>query len=308
MILKLTIAVTSILIVSIIVVAVSNVLKYQSPRVAVGELRQTYNQKVLLTYYVHSAKNKTNKTVLLIPSLGRSASDFNELVTALVASGYRTIAIEPRGMLDKTGLDDESITLFDLADDVNTVVSADSKKEQATKAKLFIIGHAFGNRVARAYAERYSDKVQGVALIVAGGKVKTPPRIIKALTRSFWIFMPEWWRKNEIHLAFFATGNIIPDYWVYGWNIRTSRVQVSATKNLSVHEWWYAGKSVPLLVVQGQQDKIAPPEHTGDLLQKELGDRVRVKTIGNAGHAILPEAPEMVSKAVLDFLDDLSEK
>ena len=272
--------------------AVFNWMSAAPPRAAVGELRQIEMGKIRLSYYVHGG---SGMPVVLVPSLGRAASDFNELVEDLARAGHRTIAIEPRGMLDKTGLDDDKITLFDLAQDVAQIIA-----KEAEGKKIVMIGHAFGNRVARAYAMRDS-RVSHIILIAAGGKVDLAPRIRDALVHSFWFFMPDFWRREEIRLAFFAGDNKIPDYWIGGWNIGTSQVQGKAVKNTPSPQWW-AGGSAPMLVVQGMRDRIAPNEHTAVLLKEEFGARVRVAEIENAGHALLPEQRQQISAVIINFI------
>src|SRR5205814_6051072 len=64
--------------------------------------------------------------------------------------------------------------------------------------------------------------------------------------------------------------------------------------------WWNAGARTPLLIIQGLQDIVAPPEN-GHMMKKELGDRVELIDIDGAGHALLPERPEAIAKAVVTF-------
>lgn len=266
-------------------------------RPSVGQFKQIERSGVLVSYYQSGNAEAQLGQVVLVPSLGRPASDFNELAVALNGAGYGALAVEPRGMKDSTGLNDSQVSLFDLADDLRSVIEAEITQPSTP---LFLIGHAFGNRVARAYATRYGG-VEGVILVAAGGKMAVASKAGKALTYCFWVFMPTWWRLRNICYAFFA-GNEVPDHWIGGWNIRTSKVQIRATANLASDQWWHAGEA-PLLVVQGMVDRIAPPEHTAQLLKEAFPGRVEVVEIARAGHAILPEQPEQVKIAVLDFLE-----
>ena len=67
-----------------------------------------------------------------------------------------------------------------------------------------------------------------------------------------------------------------------------------------VEGWWNAGSAAPLLVIQGLQDTVAPPEN-GRMMKAELGDRVELLDIDGAGHALLPEQPEKIAAAVIAF-------
>ena len=64
--------------------------------------------------------------------------------------------------------------------------------------------------------------------------------------------------------------------------------------------WWTAGQA-PVLVIQGLRDRVAPPENGYDV-QTLAGPRATVLDLPNASHAILPEEPEAVERAVLEFL------
>ncbi len=282
-----------------------------TPRDTVGTRKFVDRDGVTLVYshLTSGLVASDGQGIVMVPSLGRSASDFNELALAMQAEGYDVVLVEPRGMRAKGGLDDKSITLFDLADDVAAIAADAGRAGDAGKSRHraghILIGHAFGNRVARAYATKYEAATQGVILLAAGGKVPLAKPIERALIRSFWTWMPDFWRRPFVRLAFFADGNKVPIYWMRGWNIATSQMQVRATFNVHSKQWWAGGKA-PLMVVQGMADTIAPPKHTADLLEAEFGERVHVVRIEQAGHAILPEQPEQVVMAVRDFVDRIA--
>jgi pimeloyl-ACP methyl ester carboxylesterase len=296
---KISVALAAALGVSLLIV---QALYNATPRDTSGEQRTVLRDGVPLVYSKLSAAGAGRGTdVVMVPSLGRSASDFNELAEAMQARGHDVVLVEPRGMRTRGGLGQEAIDLFDLADDVAAIVA------DANLNAHVIIGHAFGNRVSRAYATKHADSVLGTVLIAAGGKVAIEAKTREALLRSFWVWMPDAWRRPYIRHAFFAGDNALPDYWVRGWNIPTSRMQIRATGNTPSKTWWHGG-SAPLLVIQAMQDTIAPPEHTADLLEQEFGARVRVARIENSGHAILPEHPERVEAAIASFMEEVGRR
>lgn len=272
------------------------------PRDTVGEQRTVVRDGVSLVYSKLNASGvRRGAGLVMVPSLGRSASDFNELAEAMRVRGYDVLLVEPRGMRTSGGLGREDIDLFDLADDVAAIVA------DAELNAHVIVGHAFGNRVSRAYATKHSETVLGTVLVAAGGKVAIEAKTREALLRSFWVWMPDAWRKPYIRHAFFAGNKELPEYWVRGWNIPTSRMQIRATGNTPSETWWHGG-SAPLLVIQAMQDTIAPPEHTADLLEQEFGARVRVVRIENSGHAILPEHPKRVEMALASFVEEVERR
>ncbi|WOE75052.1 alpha/beta fold hydrolase [Alterisphingorhabdus coralli] len=237
--------------------------------------------------------------VVLLPSAGREASDFNELADQLNYKGYRTISIEPPG-IGNSDLPDEDMTLFDLADDVRAVLDA----ELASQDKAVILGHAFGNRVARATAAKHGERIDGVILLAAGGKQPIPPRADAALKGSFNPLRTSVKRLASIRYAFFAGANRVPEHWQRGWHIATARLQGRAVELTNTDDWWLAGDE-RILVVQGEADTIAPPEDAGQALVNDAKGRAEIVIVEKAGHALLPEQPDAVETAVLEFLAKL---
>lgn len=230
-------------------------------------------------------------TVVVLPSLGRSVEDFRDLGARLAANGYRVLMPEPRGIGKSVG-PTHKLTLHDLAGDVAAVIRA------AGKAPATVIGHAFGNRIARAAATNHPELVNRVVLIAAGGYKPIEPEIRQALMNCFNEELPRKDRLAAIKLAFFADGND-PALWESGWFRDVAAYQTEANTATPASEW-LAGGRAKILVLQGAEDTVAPPENSEHLL-KEYGDRVRVIEIQKAGHALLPEQPEAIAKAILDF-------
>ena len=279
-----------------VIVFVGGVYLWRSnvpPRPSVGVAMTLMSGDETRGYYVSGA----GPSIVLLASAGRAASDFNELVVTLNESGYRTIAIDPPGIGESTLMEKEGMTGHDLARGVHEIV----EKEVPTGEKITVLGHAFGNRIARTYAADYPDRVAATILAAAGGKVAIHPKAAEALRHSFFTFMPDWWRRTKVRYAFFSGDNPIPDYWMGGWCTGTAQLQGYTTRSTPSEDFW-GGGSAPMLVVQAMDDTIAPPEHTAFLLKEEFGDRVTVAEIENAGHALFPEQPEKIAAAMLAFL------
>jgi pimeloyl-ACP methyl ester carboxylesterase len=78
----------------------------------------------------------------------------------------------------------------------------------------------------------------------------------------------------------------------------------AATEATPKPEWWHAGRA-PVLDVQPANDVMTPPASRNRYRDEFGADRVTMTVIPNAGHALLPEQPEAVAKAVLGYLKTL---
>jgi pimeloyl-ACP methyl ester carboxylesterase len=235
------------------------------------------------------------ETVILIASLGRSVSDFNELVNALVFNGYRTVAIEARGIGGSNPIL-RNPTLHDFSNDVKLVVDSLGDINEST---VNVVGHAFGNRVARAFASDYPELVKRIILLAAGGLVEPDTEILKSLTICFLTWLPDFIREKHIRAAFFSSCSIIPSYWYSGWYFQTFLSQSKSTQNTDLEDWW-GGGTAPMLILQGEDDTAAPIENVYDL-KKKYPDRVSLVLVNAAGHAMLPEKPEIINKKIINF-------
>jgi pimeloyl-ACP methyl ester carboxylesterase len=247
---------------------------------------------ISVRYYEQGAGD----TVVLIPSLGRCASDFNELAGALAGSGYRTVSVELRGTGGTTGSSlFARLTQHDYARDVASVI-----RNLTGGGKAHVVGHAFGNRVARTLATDHPGLVRSLVLVAAGDRVDIPTDVRRAVLGCFLNFLPDCVREKSVRTAFFAQGSDIPVHWLHGWYFRAAWPQSRAAQ-ATPEEEWRAGGQAPILVLQAENDVIAPPELSA-ALKRELGGRVTVVSIPRAGHAMLPEQPGLIRDAVISFL------
>jgi pimeloyl-ACP methyl ester carboxylesterase len=231
--------------------------------------------------------------VVLLPNAGCSSGYFDDLSHELAARGFETIAINMRGVGESRGSLD-GITTHDLAADVAGVLKA------LDRGPAHLVGHAFGNRVARCLAADRPSLVRSVTLLAAGGliapsyplgtdflkatAVKMNGSDCVTVLGARWLSPasdPKILAKVEcwpaLFLAHLATGRGVP-----------------------LEDWWGAG-TAPLLVIQGLDDEAAPPAN-GHALRERFGDRVRLIDLPRAGHFLVLEQPEAVNRAVVEFV------
>lgn len=230
--------------------------------------------------------------VVLIASLGRGAEDFDDLAARLATNGYRTAAINPRGIGDSTG--PAARTLQDYAADAAHVV-----RSLSPEAPAILVGHAFGNRVARATAAFAPGQVSGLVLLACGGQAPIPPAAATALRDVFDESLSAEAHMAAVQTAFFAPGND-PAVWSDGWYPAVALAQQTALHATPLQSW-SGGGTVDIYIVQAEADVIAPPANA-EALRAAYPDRVTVATLPNAGHAILPEQPERLAELVLTGL------
>ena len=232
--------------------------------------------------------------IVLLPSRGRDSEDYDEVAAGLAKEGFRVLRPQPRGMHASKGpLKD--ITLHDLARDVATVI------ERENAGPAVIVGHAYGNWVARMAAVDHPKLVRGVVLAAAAAK-KFPPRLSQLVSKSADQSVPEVERLAAIQEIFFASGND-PKVWLKGWWAEASEAQRVAAANVKQSDWWHAG-TVPLFDLQAGIDPFKP-KGTENELKDEFPDRVTVAVIPNASHALLPEQPAAVVQAIAGWVRKL---
>ncbi len=226
-------------------------------------------------------------TIVILPSLGRGSDDFDAFSTALEQAGFSVLRPQPRGIGTSVG-PMESITLHDLARDVAQVIA------RLGGGRAIVVGHAFGNWVARMTAVDYPALVRGVCVAGAAAKV-IPPQLSAAVTAASDDAAPEAERRAALRLGFFAPGNDESD-WLHGWSKAVRISQRAAAAATPQAEWWGAG-SAPLLDLQGALDPFKPPEKSRELAD-DLGDRVSIAVVDGTSHALLVEQPEAVAAAL----------
>jgi pimeloyl-ACP methyl ester carboxylesterase len=230
--------------------------------------------------------------VVMLPSLGRGASDFDDLAQRLARAGYHAIHPEPRGIGGSTG-ELAGLTMADLAADVAAVIHA------LTTEAVTVIGHAFGNRVARMTATDYPHLVDSVVLLCCGGLVQPAAEHSDALLRVFDSDLPTAEHLAAVGKAFFSPDND-PEVWSDGWHGAVAAAQGAATAAQPVEYWWGAGGKA-LFVVQPADDVMAVAENAHRICE-EFGERVSMVMVPRAGHALLPEQPAAVEVALRTWL------
>ncbi|MBN8939859.1 MAG: alpha/beta hydrolase [Rhizobiales bacterium] len=232
--------------------------------------------------------------IVLLPSLGRGSEDYDAVAEGLAKAGFRVLRPQPRGIAGSRGAM-TGITLHDLAGDVAGVIRA------LGNGPAVVVGHAYGNWVARMTAVDHPGLVRGVVIAAAAAK-SFPPELSRAINRAGDATLPEAERLEALRLAFFAPGND-PAGWLTGWHPDVRDGQRAAAAATRQAEWWSGGHA-PLLDLQADQDPFKPVDRRAEM-KDEFGERVSVMVIAGASHALFPEQPSAVVAALVGWIATL---
>ncbi len=231
--------------------------------------------------------------VVLLANAGCSIGYFDDLASALAASQLQAICINMRGVGESCGSLDGA-TLHDLAADVAGAIKV------LGCGPAHLIGHAFGNRIARCLAADCPSLVRKVVVLAAGGLI-TPSTPLGTGFRN----------ASEVKMSGSDCVTVLGARWlspasdpkilahVECWPA-VHLAHLATSRGVALEEWWGAG-TAPLLVIQGLDDEAAPPGN-GHALRKQFGERVRVIDLPRAGHFLPLEQPEAVTRAVAEFV------
>jgi pimeloyl-ACP methyl ester carboxylesterase len=255
------------------------------------------------TVHIEVIAQGLGPVIVILPSLGRGAEDYNVVAAQLAKDGFRVLRPEPRGIGASTG-PMTSLTLHDFAADIAAVI------EHERNGPALVVGHAYGHFVARTLATDRPDLVRGVVLAAASaGKVppgvhepSVAPEVREAIEKSGDLSLPDADRLRYLQFAFFAQGHD-PHVWLTGWHPETEKAENAASRATPVDEWFACG-SARILDLQAKNDAVAPRKFAG-VLKAALGGRVTVVVIPNAGHAFVPEQPEAMANAIATFAHTL---
>ncbi|WP_445664481.1 alpha/beta hydrolase [Fodinibius sp. AD559] len=254
--------------------------------------------------------------IILIHGLGSYIPAWKQTIPALTEN-YRVIALDLPGYgKSSKDVDSYSIPFFaktvaDLQDSLGI--------EKATWA-----GHSMGSQIALQAAIDYPDKISKLVLLApAGFETFTEqegtmmsnfvtPQSIKATPDSL------------IRQMFKATFHEFPREAQF---MIEDRVAIRSAKNFDGYARAYAGSvqamldgpvfeklssiNQPSLIIFGKQDMLIPNrQFHGNLTTKKVAEsghkrlpNSQLKLIGQAGHFVHFEQPEMVNKEILNFLN-----
>jgi pimeloyl-ACP methyl ester carboxylesterase len=233
--------------------------------------------------------------IVLLPAGGFDAGYFGDLGRRLADAGFRAIAMNPRVTGESTG-PLAGMTLHTLAADVAGVIEAVGDR------KAHLLGHGFSNRIARCVVADRPDLVRSIILLAGVGNFDPRPDVINALVT---LFRPDATEAEclEAMRSEVADPSTAPRLFRTLTRFPAAAAAYRLADRATPSGDWERAPGRPMLVVQGVDDRIAPPSH-GRALRDAMSPHVRVADIPRAGHMVVLEQPEAVADAVISFLRD----
>ncbi|MGJ9418750.1 alpha/beta fold hydrolase [Massilia sp. CMS3.1] len=273
---------------------------------------------------IHYVEGGQGAPVLLIPGWPESWYAWRMVMPALVASGHRVIAIDPRGMGDsshpRSGYDTRTV-----AAEIHRFIAATGL---ARDAKVDVVGHDVGAWIAYALAADWPGDVRRLTVMEAALPGITPPNPAGIPTDSAnthtWHFafnrlddLPEilvegheraylnWIFQQKANRSWVFTPEVMDEY------VRVYTLPGGTRAAFSYYREAFSNAGLKQNVERAQI-KLAMPVlaiggqfGVGDAMantMKSIANDVSGKRLEGCGHFVLEECPEAVASALHPFL------
>lgn len=244
---------------------------------------------------IHVIVEGAGRAIVLLPSSLRDSEDFDLLAEAIAQGGFQVLRPQPRGM-GGSSPPPPGMTLDTLAADVAGVIA------RLADGPAVVVGHAYGHWVARVTDLRHPQAVRGVVALGAAAR-RFPPGMAEALAVASDPQRSDEERLAALRACMFAPASD-PRPWLAGWYPQW-RAAYRAAAQQPPKDAWFARTHAPLLDLQGAQDAWRPQATRSELLDA-IGEHVTVRVIEGAGHALVPEQPRAVARAIVDWVRQLA--
>ncbi|MBD3227747.1 MAG: alpha/beta fold hydrolase [Candidatus Lokiarchaeota archaeon] len=261
-----------------------------------------------LYYQVWKPEKNPKGIVQIVHGLGEYSTRYKNVINVLVPDGYIVYASDLRGH----GKSDGSrgfVKNFDIYIDDQRLFTDLIEKKESSKLPLFLLGHSMGQIIAKIYAAKSSDRLNGLILSGAGTKVGgTPNFLMRAMAKLLAFISP----KSTIEPG--ITGEDVshdPDV------IKNYNEDPLILKNITVRlgsELLKGNKKgnkltpeikIPTLVQFGSEDTLIL---NGDELEElmTMEDKT-IKKYDGLRHEVYNEVEKERKKVIQDLLDWLNE-
>lgn len=259
---------------------------------------------------LHFTDRGVGEPVVLIHGYPFSGAALERQEEALIAGGYRVITYDRRGFGESSkpsiGYDYDTF-----ASDLHTII------ETLDLKSVTLIGHSMGTGEIARYIGRYGSENIFRAVMIS----PIPPFLLKtadnqggvdekvfdgikaAIKKDRYAYMTDF-LKNFYNTGALFGDSVSEEKLRADFNLGATAGNVAFYK--CVDAWLTDFRpdivkiDIPLLVIQGDEDKILPIDVTGRVLTKTVGE---LKVIAGGSHGIPWTHYEEVNTAILEFLE-----
>lgn len=260
---------------------------------------------------LHYEDHGMGTPVVLIHGYPLNWRAWDKQVPVLLGTGHRVIAYDRRGF----GLSSQPAGGYNydtFAADLNWLM------EKLDLRDATLVGHSMGTGEVTRYLAAYgSSRVAKAVLIspippfllqAADNPDGLPASLFDGFMHSATADTPAWMRSflDNFYNVDVLRGTLVSEEaYAASWNVAVSASATAAVECIPTWETDFradvAAIDVPVLVIQGDADRVLPLEKTGQLLPHMMQD-ARLVVINGGPHAIAWTHADQVNRALLEFL------
>jgi non-heme chloroperoxidase len=260
---------------------------------------------------LHYEDHGMGTPVVLIHGYPLNWRAWDKQVPVLLGTGHRVIAYDRRGF----GLSSQPAGGYNydtFAADLNWLM------EKLDLRDAILVGHSMGTGEVTRYLAAYgSSRVAKAVLIspippfllqAADNPDGLPGSLFDGFMHSATADTPAWMRSflDNFYNVDVLRGTLVSEEaYAASWNVAVSASATAAVECIPTWETDFradvAAIDVPVLVIQGDADRVLPLEKTGKLLPHMMQD-ARLVVINGGPHAIAWTHADQVNRALLEFL------
>ena len=165
---------------------------------------------------------------------------------------------------------------------------------------VILVGHSMGGAIAQWFALAYPERTAGIVLMATGAKLRVDPQLLHLAQNDYLaavdlIGQREWGPAVPENIKALGKQQLLAN------DARVTSDDYRACDAFDVRERLGTLKT-PTLIIAGEVDQLAPLKYATYLAEHIPGARLVVAP--QAGHMVMLEAAELVTRAVAEFLRD----
>ncbi len=185
-----------------------------------------------------------------------------------------------------------------------------------------LVGHSLGGGITMQFAYQYPERCERMVLVASGGLGQdvtfllrslglpgadfVAPLVLSNITRDMMLGTARWLGRRGLKAspgqkAMWRSYAGLTEPATRDAFIATVRAVVDQRgQRVSALERLYLARSMPTLLVWGENDRVIPVSHAHSAHEEMPGSRLEI--ISGAGHFVQLEKPQRVAELILDFL------